>query len=170
MSTDNRTPAEIAYDNLKTGAAYVRPNPSTEVDDKLTRLLEEVESWYSPAPVERRHAARLVDQALGTTDDAPAVRETHNWHDTTQDGDLCDEPRGPLAYTNYLAGSKDADNLCEISFPVSLRERPVVYMLGRDEVDLERVVRTLDSLLALLADPRVQALRAARHAPLGAGQ
>lgn len=92
---------------------------------------------------------------------APQVRVTHNWYDVEQNNDICDEPRGPLAYTNFLCGSKDADNSCEISFPVNKRERPVVYMFGRDELGLDEVERTLDSLLALLADPRVQAAREA---------
>lgn len=110
--------------------------------------------------LERTHAEQLLTLLEAMVNPAP-IHETRNWFDPTQDGDLCDAPRGPLAYVNFLCGSKDADSLCELSFPVNPRERPVLYAFSRDELDLDRVVRTLASLLALLASPKVHA---AKHA------
>ena len=35
--TDLRTPAEIAYDNLKNGSAYVKPQPLDDIQTLLDR-------------------------------------------------------------------------------------------------------------------------------------
>lgn len=59
MTTDTRTPAEIAYDRLKDGSAYVQPGLPPEVASGEMTLL--------------RYVARTIDQAMHTTDDAPAA-------------------------------------------------------------------------------------------------
>lgn len=155
MTIDTRTAAEITYDSLKDGSAYVKPQE--DLWAWIDRCLEEGEA----PPADGLTA--VLEDIERIFERAPQVRVTHNYLDLEQEGDLCDEPRGPLAYANFLAGSKDDGSLCEIAFPASGKDRPVVYMFGRDEIDLDRVERTLNSLLALLADPRVKAAREARQ-------
>jgi hypothetical protein len=96
---------------------------------------------------------------------AAAIRVTYDHTNPNDDGDLNSDGIGDLAYTNFVCGEGDAK--AEISFshlPLDDAGRAVVYLFGRDDVDLDQVERTLESLLVLLADPRVQALRSAQNA------
>jgi hypothetical protein len=166
MTTDTRTPAERRYDAERDGSAFVRPGRvvlHTPIDS-LTRRAGFVTgqlSYMLTNELERAHAERLLTLLEAMVNPAQ-VRETHNWHDTDNDGDICDEPRGPLAYTNYLAGQPD-QGIAEISFPIASQERTVVYMFHRDELPLSEVEATLPNLLALLANPAVHAMREAKQ-------
>ena len=77
------------------------------------------------------------------------------WRDASNKGDLCDKPRGPLAYTSFLLGADDAQ--VEISFDAHGQSAPDVTLFNGDPIPLDQVLAAYANLQALLADPRVQA-------------
>lgn len=160
--------AELTWHDLKVstdGRSYINLPSSDDdpncgcVGDVSLMDWQRIRALIQSGVIDQLVALAQAHQTYPPPAATSKVRVTHNWHDTDEDGDLCNEPRGPLAYTNFLCGSKEDDSICEISFPVAKHERPAVYMFGRDELDLNVVERTLDSLLTLLADPCVQAMR-----------
>lgn len=84
----------------------------------------------------------------------PVIVE-HLWRDASNKGDLCDKPRGPLAFTSYLLGAEDAQ--VEISFDAHGQSAPNVVLFNGDPLPLDQVLAAYANLQALLADPRVQA-------------
>jgi hypothetical protein len=78
-----------------------------------------------------------------------------------------------LAYVDYRIGSnqgdEDTNDLVIVSVPVAGQDEEIkVLMLGRDEVPLSYIERTIANLQKLLADPRVQAARQPRPMKLAA--
>jgi len=61
MSTDNRTPAERRYDNLKTGTVYIKPE--TADDDEI-----EIAEWCDRVIAEHRRQAITVERHTLHTD------------------------------------------------------------------------------------------------------
>jgi hypothetical protein len=48
MTLDTRTPAERAYDDLKSGAIYFQPQPAGDDPDQIIDILERVEEHFNP--------------------------------------------------------------------------------------------------------------------------
>lgn len=82
------------------------------------------------------------------------IEVTHLYHDPNQGNDITDKPVGPLACVDYAYGDTF------ISFDAE-DGGTQVSLFGNDPIDLDRLERTLDNLLVLLADPRVAAAREA---------
>lgn len=210
MTTDTRTPAEIAYDLISSGAAYVKPSALPTACDHILkplisaglsectlcnalvqeacddpiqwafnagayhgaregiRIYREGHRWDRPpaapaTPWDAGHTAGMVaglaviERVLRAEQERRraakmAIEVTHLYHNPNQGGDITDQPLGPLSCTDYALGdtflSFDAEG-----------GGAQVSLFGHDPVDLDRLERTLDNLLALLADPRVKAAR-----------
>lgn len=125
---------------------------------EVEQAIQEFQRLLSDPRVQalRRGEVLGLEATTAHAPEAPAIRITHEWE---EDEEINDEGRGTVAYTNYLLGEDDAK--VEVSFPErpdhARREPPMIYMFGRDGIDLHRVQLVLPHLLGLLGDPTVQA-------------
>jgi hypothetical protein len=76
MTIDTRTPAEIAYDNLKSGAAYSKPEPAEQAELRSTL-------YPTPIPLSAEEAVilnLLIELSPPDPDELPAVLDVASAH------------------------------------------------------------------------------------------
>jgi hypothetical protein len=156
MSTDTRTPAEIAYDSLKDGSAYARQavEPVDE-EAQVTELLEEIEAYSDqkrkPSGLLLAVADFIAPYKAELPSDAVRVEQQIG------DADYSDQHIGETIADRFFAGGVELF----VPRPGIEMECPQVFMLGREGVPIAEVEAVLPHLQALLSDSRVQAARAA---------
>ena len=89
---------------------------------------------------------------------APVVRTCCWYRDPNENGDLTDEPCGPLAYIDYLCGEGDAE--ASISFDVNNGSVAQVRLAHEAIESLDALNLAMPNMFVILNDPRVQAARA----------
>lgn len=100
----------------------------------------------------------LADPRLGgPLPPPPAIYTERLYHEDDEDGDLTEEPCGPLAYVDYCIGQGDAK--VAISFDVNGRYAPDVDLGDRPSIKLDHFLAWLPNLLALLSSEQVQQAR-----------